>query len=245
MSILEHEQAKTSQMPFALRPMMPDDAPAVSEIEREAFPTTWPPTSFRKELHNRLARYLVSYRPLETGDGGDDPDPLQPVLPPRDSLLVRLLQGLWPRAGRALRDGAGYAGAQQFIPGYVGMWFMAGEAHITAIAVREGYRGRGIGELLLMGSVELAILRNAKEVTLEVRVTNDQAQSLYKKYGFAVVGVRKRYYTDNHEDAYIMTTDDIQSPEYQRGLALRVEEHALRWGPSERALTLQQAGDAR
>lgn len=241
MSILEHDPVKTASMAFALRPMMPEDAPAVSAIEREAFPTTWPPTPFKKELHNRLARYLVSYQPgVEAASDAEEPS--SSAQPAPSSLLGRLLQGLWPRAGREFRGGAGEIGPRQFIPGYVGMWFMAGEAHITAIAVKEEYRGCGIGELLLMGSVELATLRKAKEVTLEVRVTNDLAQSLYKKYGFSVAGVRKRYYTDNNEDAYIMTTEAIQSPEYQRELAARVEGHARRWGISERVLTAHQAG---
>lgn len=242
MSILEHEPLKTASMPFALRPMMPEDAPAVSAIEREAFPMTWPPTPFRKELNNRLARYLVSYQPGTEAAVDADDEPSASELPARNSLLTRLLQGLWPRAGREFGGGVGELRPRQFIPGYVGMWFMAGEAHITAIAVREGHRGCGIGELLLMGGVELAILRKAKEVTLEVRVSNDQAQSLYKKYGFSVAGVRKRYYTDNNEDAYIMTTEPIQSSAYQRELAARVDDHARRWGVSERVLTAQQAG---
>ena len=233
MSILEHKQPKTSAMPYALRPMLPDDAQAVAEIEREAFPTTWPPTPFRKELHNRLARYLVSYQPSD--DAAGDPADRPPSAPPaQGSLLSRLLQGLWPGVGRTPVDGDG---PREFIPGYVGMWFMADEAHITAIAVRESFRGRGIGELLLIGCVELSILRKAREVTLEVRVTNDQAQALYKKYGFEMAGVRKRYYTDNNEDAYIMTTGAIQSPEYQRELTARVRDHARRWGESERMLT--------
>lgn len=233
MSILEHEQPKTSAMPYALRPMLPEDAQAVAEIEREAFPTTWPPTPFRKELHNRLARYLVSYQPSD--DGAGQPDDRPPAEPPtQGSLLSRLLQGLWPGAGRAPVDAEG---PREFIPGYVGMWFMADEAHITAIAVRESFRGRGIGELLLIGCVELSILRKAREVTLEVRVTNDQAQALYKKYGFELAGVRKRYYTDNNEDAYIMTTGAIQSAEYRRMLEDRVLEHARRWGDSQRVLT--------
>ena len=231
MSILEHEQSKTAAMPYALRPMLPEDAHAVAEIEREAFPTTWPPTPFRKELHNRLARYLVSYQPSDDAIADDRP-PTEPPAP--GSLLARLLQGLWPRAGHRPVD---VDGPRDFIPGYVGMWFMADEAHITAIAVRESFRGRGIGELLLIGCVELSILRKAREVTLEVRVSNDQAQALYKKYGFEMVGARKRYYTDNNEDAYIMTTSAIQSPEYQRELQARVREHTQRWGDSERMLT--------
>ena len=232
MSILEHEQTKTSAMPYALRPMLPEDTQAVAEIEREAFPTTWPPTPFRKELHNRLARYLVSYVPSDDDGAADDASP--PAAPPPGSLLGRLLQGLWPRAGRQHVDDDG---RRQLIPGYVGMWFMADEAHITAIAVREQYRGRGIGELLLIGCVELSVLRRAREVTLEVRVTNDLAQSLYKKYGFEVKGVRKRYYTDNNEDAYIMTTGAIQSTEYQREFTANVSLHARKWGDSERVLT--------
>ena len=234
MSILEHEQPTTAAMPYSLRPMLPDDAQAVAEIEREAFPTTWPPTPFRKELHNRLARYLVSYRPSDDVNA-EEMERVREEPAPTTSLLSRLLQGLWPRIGRQPIEAGG---PRQIIPGYVGMWFMADEAHITAIAVREAYRGRGIGELLLIGSVELSILRKAREVTLEVRVTNDLAQALYRKYGFETVGVRKRYYTDNNEDAYIMTTGAIQSAEYRQELDAKVREHARRWGDSERVLTL-------
>ena len=75
--------------------------------------------------------------------------------------------------------------------------------------MREFYQRRGIGELLLIACVELAILRNADVVTLEVRVSNTLAQNLYKKYGFEIVGTRKKYYTDDHEDAFIMTTGKI------------------------------------
>lgn len=232
MSILEHEQPATAAMPYALRPMLAEDAPAVAEIEREAFPTTWPPTPFRKELHNRLARYLVSCSPL---DGPQEVEPPDAEPAPAASLLTRLLQGLWPRAGRQPVQGGG---PRQCIPGYVGMWFMADEAHVTAIAVREAYRGRGIGELLLIGCIELSILRKAREVTLEVRVSNHLAQALYRKYGFETAGVRKRYYTDNNEDAYIMTTGAIQSPEYRQELDARVRDHARRWGDSERVLTV-------
>lgn len=236
MSILEHQQPKAAAMPYALRPMMPEDTSSVAEIEREAFPTTWPPTPFRKELHNRLARYLVSFEPSTQAAAASLDQPIAEPAPP-STLLGRLLQGLWPRAGRGFREGID--APVQTIPGYLGMWFMADEAHVTAIAVKEEYRGKGIGDLLLMGGVELAILRKAKEVTLEVRVTNDIAQGLYKKYGFVVAGVRKRYYTDNNEDAYIMTTSQVQSAEYQRQLAAVVEEHARRWGPTERVLTPQ------
>ena len=236
MSAVEHEPQTTEYMPFSLRPMLPEDTAAVSEIEREAFPTTWPPTPFRKELNNRLARYLVACLPMDEVAANDLPM-ITVNSGPSSSLLKRLLQGVWPRIGKQVGDDDPQTLRWQVIPGFAGMWFMAGEAHIIAIAVCEAYRGRGIGELLLIGSVELAILRKAHEVTLEVRISNDQAQALYKKYGFEVTGVRKRYYTDNNEDAYIMTTGAIQTFEYQRTFQALVDIHARRWGVSDRVLT--------
>ena len=102
------------------------------------------------------------------------------------------------------------------IAGYVATSYMTDEAHVTGIAVRESLRGNGLGELLLMSSIELAMKRQSRVVTLEVRVSNKVAQSLYTKYGFSQAGLRKGYYTDNHEDAYIMTTAPISSPAYSQ-----------------------------
>jgi ribosomal-protein-alanine N-acetyltransferase len=93
------------------------------------------------------------------------------------------------------------------IVGYAGLWFIVDEAHLTSIAVREEQRRRGIGEQLLKASLQLAAARQAAMMTLEVRASNQAAQALYEKYGFKTVGVRRGYYTDNHEDAYLMTVD--------------------------------------
>ena len=126
------------------------------------------------------------------------------------------------RGGARRPLGAGPEGlsqaAGQRILGFVGLWFMAGEAHITAIAVDERSRGKSIGELLLMSSIDLAMQKGADVVTLEARVSNHVAQSLYEKYLFEKVGIRKGYYTDNREDAVIMTTRPIHSPAYQEHL---------------------------
>ena len=100
------------------------------------------------------------------------------------------------------------------IVGYVAVRHMYDEAHVTSIAVRKSFRGIGMGELLLMSAVSNAMKKNYKTTTLEVRVSNRIAQSLYKKYGFNEVGIRKRYYSDNDEDAYIMTTDNLDSDSY-------------------------------
>ena len=78
--------------------------------------------------------------------------------------------------------------------------------------------------------------RRAAAVTLEVRVSNDIAKALYSKYGFTERGVRKSYYADNREDAIIMTTDPILSPEYAELFHRLRLDHQRRWGPAEREL---------
>lgn len=90
------------------------------------------------------------------------------------------------------------------VVGYAGMWKILDEGHITNIAVHPEYRQRKIGtglvEVLLSLAQEFEILK----LTLEVRKSNTAAQILYKKFGFETLGVRKKYYADNHEDALIM-----------------------------------------
>ncbi|WP_066057326.1 ribosomal protein S18-alanine N-acetyltransferase [Robertmurraya korlensis] len=90
------------------------------------------------------------------------------------------------------------------IVGYCGMWLIVDEAHITNIAVLPEFRGQKLGEAILRMIMEIAKKRGAKTMTLEVRVSNEVAQSLYRKLGFMNGGIRKKYYTDNYEDALVM-----------------------------------------
>lgn len=90
------------------------------------------------------------------------------------------------------------------IIGYCGSWVILDEAHITNIAILPEYRGRKLGETLLKKVMEIARQEGAKRMTLEVRVSNHVAISLYRKLGFREGGIRKNYYTDNQEDALIM-----------------------------------------
>nr|WP_226671345.1 ribosomal protein S18-alanine N-acetyltransferase [Metabacillus litoralis] len=94
--------------------------------------------------------------------------------------------------------------SEEQIVGYCGLWVIMEDAQITNIAVHPEYRGLQIGESLLKFAVQLSKEMKAKRITLEVRVSNHVAQSLYKKVGFVTGGIRKRYYTDNQEDALIM-----------------------------------------
>lgn len=91
--------------------------------------------------------------------------------------------------------------------GYAGMWTVVDEAHVTNIAVRTAYRGQHLGERLMREIMLLAGRIGMTKMTLEARVSNTVAQSLYGKLGFRPVGLRKGYYSDNQEDALIMWCD--------------------------------------
>lgn len=93
--------------------------------------------------------------------------------------------------------------------GYTGYWLVGDEAHITTLAVHPEHRREHIGESLLVHNVLDARENSALWLTLEVRVSNEAAQKLYFKYGFRNLGIRKRYYQDNSEDALVLWTDRI------------------------------------
>ena len=92
--------------------------------------------------------------------------------------------------------------------GYAGFWMMAGEAHISTIAVHNRWRGRGLGSLLLLNLLLEAYKLEAVIATLEVRKSNIVAQSLYLDFGFEIIGGRRRYY-QGKEDAIIMSVDSL------------------------------------
>jgi [ribosomal protein S18]-alanine N-acetyltransferase len=105
------------------------------------------------------------------------------------------------------------------IVAYGGMWLMVDEAHITTFAVHPAWRHQRIGERLLLAFLDLARDRHAREATLEVRLSNLAARRLYEKYGFRPVGLRPRYYSDNNEDALIMTTESFGGPALEARIA--------------------------
>jgi len=93
--------------------------------------------------------------------------------------------------------------------GYAGTWHILDEAHITTIAVRPDMKRKKIGEAILNQILEDCYKDEIKYITLEVRVSNIAAISLYEKYGFKSLGSRKGYYQNNNEDALIMWTENI------------------------------------
>lgn len=212
------------------------DLGQAAEVEKDAFPTLFPPTSFRRELRNRIARYLVLARSGNTSDDDADLPPLPEVSAEARNgpLFNRLVTGarqMWRGRNPSWQPG------DDLIAGFVGLWYMVDEAHVVSIGMRTEYRGFGLGELLLISAIEQAIEMESRVVTLEVRVSNYVAQNLYKKYGFTERGTRKGYYSDNREDALIMTTGPIRSAEYREDLRKLTSAHEQRWGQSPRQIS--------
>ena len=214
------------EMNIAVRSMDLVDSTSLSHIERDAFPTQRPPTPFKRDIHNKKARYLVAYKLSSETTNTENSTPGQMAKPGTFRTVLNRI------VGKDQSD----TDVDPRIIGYIGSFFQLEESHITAVGVHSAYRGKGIGELLLIAGLDLAQLRGATEATLEVRVSNEIAQSLYRKYAFEEKGIRPKYYTDNNEDAMIMTTPNIQSQEYKSLLDSLIKEHKLRHGSSTRDL---------
>jgi len=190
-----------------------EDIPQVAQIDREAFPGEWvfrSQSAYRQDLDNPSIRYVVACK------SADASAPPAEVVS-KQSWFKRLFKGGQP-----------YVSTHETVVGFSGFWMMLQEAHIIAIGVRNSYRGRGIGEGLLIATIELAQMLNANVITLEVRASNWVAQELYRKYGFQVVGRRIRYYSSDGEDALIMSTDNITSSPFQASFQQLKKAHAER-----------------
>ena len=208
-------------MSYVIRRMQDRDIPQALEIDREAFPTQWPHpsyTSFKQELRNRLAYYIVVSKPTELKLTEQHPE---------NNNFWRKLLHLFDHDRFFGEDATTFPG--EYIVGIAGFWIMTDEAHITTLAIRNSFRRQGIGERLLIQIVEMTIELNVNVVTLEVRISNKQAQALYEKYGFQKVGIRRAYYTDNGEDAIIMTTDYLTSGTFQSHFQPLKQNHQHKW----------------
>ena len=203
---------------YNIRPIQEDDIEQISEIDREAFPgeSMFRPFSlYKSEIRNSSVHYIVACLNSESKKRQDDEIS-------HARLFIKNIKSVFKGdSGNSIEEENG----GNYVVGFVGLWNMLQEAHITAIATRNEFRRRGIGEALLINAIEYAINANADIVTLEVRVSNEIAQKLYKKYGFRVVGRRPRYYSDNNEDALLMSTDTLSSSEFRTNFDTVREAH--------------------
>jgi ribosomal-protein-alanine N-acetyltransferase len=202
--------------------------PVVSAIEKKCFAQPWPQNAYRREIQsNKMAHYFVA-RKLEPGSESE-PQPSTSTPASGDSGLLGRLSRLF-RGGPDEPATPALDAELRSIVGYAGLWLMTDEAHITTIAVDPEYQGNGIGELLLLGLIERSVQIGAHWLTLEVRVTNRVAQALYEKYTFKEMGLRRRYYSDNGEDAIVMWTDPIESDTFQDAVRDNRERLAQKLG---------------
>ena len=207
-----------------IRPMQKHDVHQITEIDREAFPTMWPPPNYLNELSNPLAHYVVA---CNEEKGCEEVDLKATPQESRSELLSRIKRFF---GYDRLLGNESLPSDREYISGFAGFWIMADEAHIINIAVREAHRCQGIGELLLIAVIDLAVKLKARMITLEVRASNVAAQSLYAKYGFTQVGLRRGYYTDDREDGVLMSIEDITSPAFQARFQQLRQAYSEKWG---------------
>ncbi|MBN2113415.1 MAG: ribosomal protein S18-alanine N-acetyltransferase [Acidimicrobiia bacterium] len=129
-----------------------------------------------------------------------------------------------PWSEQAFHEELGAAGRRYLVAeeggavvGYGGLLVVGEDTHVVTLAVAPQDRGRGLGSRMMLALAEEALAAGSSHLTLEVRVSNEAAQRLYRRFGFETVGLRRHYYRD--EDALIMWAVDADSDEYARRLA--------------------------
>jgi ribosomal-protein-alanine N-acetyltransferase len=213
---------------FVVEEMRIEQISTISAIEKLSFPQPWPQNAYRREIQeNRMAHYIVA-RQLSTATA-PSPPPSSATAPSGDLIgrLSRLLRPAEPPRSPQLED------ELRSIVGYAGIWVMTDEAHVTTIASHPDVRGKGVGELLLLALIHRSMEVGARWMTLEVRASNAIAQNLYRKYTFKEMGVRRRYYSDNGEDALVMWTDALDSDSFQSALDQNERKLADHLGAAE------------
>lgn len=169
---------------ISIEQMTLQDLPDVLAIERASFPIPFTEHLFRMELNLDVANLFVA--------------------------RLRVSGGRFPAAANGENSDAqmGGSGGERSSPlGYIDYWKVQDEIHLITIAVHPDWRHLSIGSRMLTHMIEDSRARGGKQATLDVRPSNTAAIALYRKFGFREVGVRKRYYQDNGEDALVMALD--------------------------------------
>jgi ribosomal-protein-alanine N-acetyltransferase len=159
-SISTTHKSMPESLSFMVEPMAVTDIDQVMEIEQVAFPSPWSARAYHYEITQNAHSTMLVVRSSAHSTGG----------------LKRLVGNLLPRHVRV--------GSRGLVLGYAGFWLLVDEAHVCTIAVHPHWRGRGLGELLLISLLEQGIEQGASRATLEVRISNQVAQELYHKYAF-------------------------------------------------------------
>ena len=220
---------KSEKNEYSVRVATLKDSEMLESIEREAFPGMTPVTRLERDLARQNGLYLAASRAWR---------PEEQELGPRFAIATKAEKEDESFTAKFKRNVGRYVLDRMakpklpsgYIAGFIGLWFVVDEAHVVIIGLREVDRRKGIGELLVISAIEQAVENDSRVVTLEVRESNKPAIELYRKYGFQEVGLRRRYYSDNGENAVIMTTPPIHSVNYQTQFGTLVCQHTDKWG---------------
>lgn len=191
-------------MKLELKPLEAELLPAALELDAQCFGGLWTMAAYQRELTSPNSQLLALTCPILD-------------IPAPDSLVI----GLEP------------ASTGERLLGLGGLWSILEEAHITILAVRPDYQRQGFGQALLWALLRVAWQRSLERATLEVRVSNHSAQSLYQKFGFQKAGRRRRYYPDTGEDGLILWRNGLQDQGFEQTLAQwqqRIESHLYQAG---------------
>lgn len=142
--------------------------------------------------------------------------------------VLRIEQQVYPRpwsmglfmSELGYRTGRVYVVARvgSTVVGYGGVMLVEEDGHITTLAVDPAWHRHKIGLRLLLTLSDAAVARGAKNLTLEVRLSNRPAQELYRRFGFVPAGIRKGYYQETNEDALVMWANDVDTVEHHERL---------------------------
>lgn len=212
-----------AHLPVVIRPLANADVRRVRHLERIAYGSSTPRTSFERELRNGLAAYWVAVEmqddtqehvanlgnvrlsePIDVGWWGSFCDYLRRLFPQSRELLSIL--------------------------GFAGVWYTHDQLHLVTIAVDPAEQGKGIGQALLLAVCDLAIEAEFDTIALELRASNDRALRLYEYFGFRCVGRLNSYYSDNNEDAIVMLLDGLASTEQPEALVNARSEYVRSHG---------------
>lgn len=192
------------------------DAREMARLLREVFPDFDNPVSYVRDIQRQDVAHILAVRKLT--------DRERIAAGNQNSGLLQSITSKLPIPWRGSNNGNRSQYGER-IAGMVSVWVVMDQAHITAIATSPHERRRGIGGLLMVLAINEAIDRGAEVATLEVRKSNQRAQALYKRFGFTETGVRHKYYSDNKEDALIMSTPNMHQQSFRRLFQRQVDEH--------------------
>ena len=198
---------------LALQPLSLDLLPAAVALDQRCFGGLWTLDGYQRELESPNSELLglmqesgATTQKAEDRSETTGQDNLNSKLKTQNSKLKTFLttSSLTPHPSPLLGLGC--------------YWAILEEAHITMLAIDPAYQRQGLGQALLYALIGSAHARGLERATLEVRVSNTSALSLYQKFDFREAGRRRRYYPDNGEDALVLWRGGMQTPEFSERL---------------------------